>query len=161
MLESADRADSNSAVRKDVWVQVPPAVPDPGDAGDECRATPLDPSRCVEWPKLGPAYSYLLGVYLGDGMLTRAPRNVWKLRITLDDDYPGIIARVKDAIRVVGDGRQARPSVKAASSFTATGSTGCASSRSTEWVRNTSDRSPWRSGKPALLQITRAIFMPA
>jgi hypothetical protein len=55
---------------------------------------------------LGPTYPYLLGIYLGDGMLTRAPRNVWKLRITLDMDYPGIIARVKTAIADVGD-RQA------------------------------------------------------
>ena len=27
VLESADRADSNSAIREDVWVRVPPAVP--------------------------------------------------------------------------------------------------------------------------------------
>ena len=39
----ADRADSNSAVRKDVWVQVPPAVPDPWD-DVRCRAAPPDPS---------------------------------------------------------------------------------------------------------------------
>jgi hypothetical protein len=38
-------------------------------------------------------------------MLTLAPRNVWRLRITLDDDYPGIIARVKAAVFEVGQRR--------------------------------------------------------
>jgi hypothetical protein len=66
---------------------------------------PPDASRCVDAWALGPAYPYLLGIYLGDGMLTRAPRNVWKLRITLDDDYPGIIARVKEAIDDIGNRR--------------------------------------------------------
>jgi hypothetical protein len=38
-----------------------------------------------------PAYAYLLGVYLGDGCLTRW-RGSWTLRVALDDGYPGIIA---------------------------------------------------------------------
>jgi hypothetical protein len=38
------------------------------------------------------------GLYLGDGMLTRARRNVWRLRITLDAKYPGIIASAIVAI---------------------------------------------------------------
>jgi hypothetical protein len=50
----------------------------------------------------------LLGLYLGDGMLTRAPRDVWRLRISLDTKYPGIITRAKAAIsdvaaRVAGE----------------------------------------------------------
>jgi hypothetical protein len=98
VLESADRADSNSAVRKDVWVQVPPAVPGPYATGIECRASPPDPLVCVDDVGLGPAYAYLLGLYLGDGVLTRARRNVWKLRISLDSKYPGIIGRAKRAI---------------------------------------------------------------
>jgi len=47
---------------------------------------------------LGRPYAYLLGLYLGDGMLTAAPRNVWRLRISLDVKYPGIVATSKVAI---------------------------------------------------------------
>jgi hypothetical protein len=102
VLESADRADSNSAVRKDVWVQVPPAVPDFEPAGIECLATPPDASACAILTDLDAAYVYLLGLYLGDGMLTRAPRNVWRLRISLDAKYPAILAEAKAAISEVG-----------------------------------------------------------
>ena len=37
-------------------------------------------------------YAYLLGMYLGDGCISRCPRDVWRLRITLDAAYPGIVA---------------------------------------------------------------------
>ena len=101
MLELADRADSNSAVRKDVWVQVPPAVPTPGSSL-ECLATPPDPVACARRGPLAAEYAYLLGLYLGDGMLTEAPRRVWRLRISLDSRYPAIVARATSAIAVVG-----------------------------------------------------------
>ena len=104
MLELADRADSNSAVREDVWVRVPLAAPGPPDNDPTCRATPPNVVRCVDGEGLGRAY--LLGLYLGDGMLTLARRNVWRLRITLDSKYPGILLRAKDAISEVG-GRSA------------------------------------------------------
>jgi hypothetical protein len=51
-------------------------------------------------------------LYLGDGMLTRARRNVWKLRISLDAKYPDIIVRARHSICQVGDraaGEVARP----------------------------------------------------
>lgn len=35
-------------------------------------------------------YAYLLGLYLGDGCISQHPR-AWRLRITLDSKYPGII----------------------------------------------------------------------
>jgi hypothetical protein len=44
------------------------------------------------------AYSYLLGLYLGDGCISRHPRRVWRLRITLDKKYPAIIDRCCAAI---------------------------------------------------------------
>jgi hypothetical protein len=47
------------------------------------------------------AYSYLLGAYLGDGFLARSRRGVYKLRITLDDRYPGIIAECQAAAQAV------------------------------------------------------------
>jgi hypothetical protein len=67
-----------------------------------CRATPPDEISCVDDVGLGGSYSYLLGVYLGDGMLTRAPRSVWRLRITLDTRYPSIISRATAAVWHVG-----------------------------------------------------------
>ena len=37
----------------------------------------------------------LLGLYLGDGMLSIGRGNVWKLRISLDAKYPQIVARAQ------------------------------------------------------------------
>jgi hypothetical protein len=48
----------------------------------------------------GRAYSYLLGMYLGDGYLARFPRATC-LRITLDSRYPGIIGECVRAVRTV------------------------------------------------------------
>jgi Homeodomain-like domain-containing protein len=46
------------------------------------------------------AYSYLLGLYLGDGHLTRFPRTL-RLQIYLDSRYPGIIGECVRAMRRV------------------------------------------------------------
>jgi hypothetical protein len=43
-------------------------------------------------------YSYLLGMYLGDGCIARAPRDVYRLRIACDMKYPAIIREVSAAI---------------------------------------------------------------
>lgn len=43
------------------------------------------------------AYSYLLGLYLGDGCVSRC-RLVWHLRVSLDRKYPDIIDRCRVAI---------------------------------------------------------------
>ena len=48
----------------------------------------------------GSAYSYLLGMYLGDGHLTRFPRTL-RLQIDLDSRYPGIIGECVRAVRRV------------------------------------------------------------
>ena len=39
----------------------------------------------------GPSYAYRLGLYLGDGCLSPCPRDVYRLRVTLDQRYPLII----------------------------------------------------------------------
>lgn len=102
MLEPVYRADSNSAVRKDMWVRLPPAAPpNPAGLDIECRAIPSDASACVDSRWLGSEYVYLLGLYLGDGCISRARRNVWRLRITLDQRYPEIIRRCESAIENV------------------------------------------------------------
>jgi hypothetical protein len=38
----------------------------------------------------GPGYAYVLGMYLGDGDISRLPRT-WRLRISLDMMWPGIM----------------------------------------------------------------------
>jgi hypothetical protein len=50
------------------------------------------------------AYAYLLGLYLGDGYIARN-RRVWRLRITLDSQYPGIVAECIAAIEAVRPGK--------------------------------------------------------
>jgi hypothetical protein len=52
------------------------------------------------------AYSYLLGIYLGDGCISRGGR-VWRLRITLDSRYPDIIDRTSNAIDALMPGQRA------------------------------------------------------
>ncbi len=45
-------------------------------------------------------YCYLLGLYLGDGCISR-DRRVWRLRITLDQKYPAIIDRCRAALEIL------------------------------------------------------------
>jgi hypothetical protein len=46
-------------------------------------------------------YAYLLGIYLGDGTITRFPKGVWALQIFQDSNYPGIIDEIAGAITAV------------------------------------------------------------
>jgi hypothetical protein len=57
---------------------------------------------------LGPVYVYLLGMYLGDGMLTLAPKRNWRLRIVLDQKYPSIIGQCADAMHDVSGNKIGR-----------------------------------------------------
>jgi hypothetical protein len=50
-----------------------------------------------------PAYTYLLGLYLGDGSIARHPR-AFRLTISLDRAYPGIVAECGRAMRRVMPG---------------------------------------------------------
>jgi hypothetical protein len=56
---------------------------------------------------LGATYTYLLGLYLGDGCISRHPREVYKLRIILDVKYPEIIAGAAAAMEDGKGGRVA------------------------------------------------------
>ncbi len=51
-------------------------------------------------PEIHEAYTYLLGLYLGDGTLSK-DRCVYRLRIFLDAKYPGIIAACQTAMETV------------------------------------------------------------
>src|ERR1700687_2165610 len=52
------------------------------------------------------AYCYVLGLYLGDGCISRH-RRVWRLRITLDKKYPAIIDRCRAALDTLMHGQHA------------------------------------------------------
>jgi hypothetical protein len=54
-----------------------------------------------EFEALPASYAYLLGLYLGDGCLSLHRRGVYKLRITLDLRYPGIIREAGEAMSEV------------------------------------------------------------
>ena len=43
-------------------------------------------------------YAYLLGLYLGDGCLSATRKGVYRLRVSLDTKYPGIIAEAAAAM---------------------------------------------------------------
>ena len=93
---------SKSIVREDVWVRIPPAAP----LLPSCRSEPRAPGWCVDPRNLEAPYVYLLGLYLGDGMLTKVPHKpVWKLRIFQDLRYPGLIAHAEEAMSVVSGRR--------------------------------------------------------
>lgn len=57
--------------------------------------------RCDGAPLDEPAYAYLLGLYLGDGHLTRQGKDVYLLSIACCDAWPGLITAAKDASRQV------------------------------------------------------------
>ena len=55
-----------------------------------------------DFSKLDPqAYAYLLGLYLGDGCISAGRRGVWRLRITLDAAYPGVINECAVALEAI------------------------------------------------------------
>ncbi|MFD9125677.1 helix-turn-helix domain-containing protein [Kitasatospora sp. NPDC059571] len=56
-----------------------------------CHGDPLD----------RPAYGYLLGLYLGDGHISRAGRHCPSLAISCDDRWPGLADAAERAIRAV------------------------------------------------------------
>jgi hypothetical protein len=69
-------------------------------AGGRC-AYPVDP----DWrpPDAGP-YSYLLGLYLGDGCLIRQSQNSVRLALCLDGIYPAILEEASKAMQCVAPG---------------------------------------------------------
>ena len=62
-------------------------------------------SRCGHprhrFDELGDRYVYLLGLYLGDGHIVHHMRGVYRLTISLDSRYPGIVDECRDAIQAV------------------------------------------------------------
>ncbi len=89
-------------------------VPRPTVQDWRCR--PQVRSRCASASDCGsvhdfaavPAapYSYVLGMYLGDGCVSRS-RRIWRLRVTLDKKYPEIIDRCLEALDTLMPGQHA------------------------------------------------------
>lgn len=52
----------------------------------------------------GPAYAYLLGLYLGDGCISPQPHGGHALRIACGDAWPGLIDACEQAMRAVRPG---------------------------------------------------------
>jgi hypothetical protein len=91
-----------STVRDWLAGEVPAHSQDPtGLLLPACAVCGHDEHRFSE---LNETYVYLLGLYLGDGSIACHPRNVYKLRITLDTRYPGIIGCTAIAMREVRQG---------------------------------------------------------
>jgi hypothetical protein len=79
------------------WRRKPPTRsrwPESGICNHDLSAIPAAP------------YAYLLGMYLGDGCISRLG-NGWRLRIFLDAKYVGIVERCREAIDAVMPGQQA------------------------------------------------------
>ncbi|MFE6685404.1 transcriptional regulator [Streptomyces sp. NPDC057743] len=61
-------------------------------------------SRCEREPRPPGAlssYAYLLGLYLGDGCISRQPRGGYALRIACADAWPGLISACREAMQAV------------------------------------------------------------
>lgn len=67
-------------------------------SGQPCEQCGLDEHQ---FDGLSTAYAYLLGLYLGDGCISRGARDVFRLRIALDKKYPAIIAECAAAMEAV------------------------------------------------------------
>jgi hypothetical protein len=63
-----------------------------------CSRCGWDEHRYDELPH---EYTYLLGLYLGDGCISAHRREVYRLRIVLDMRYPGILDECEAAVRAV------------------------------------------------------------
>ena len=72
----------------------PGTLPDGRTVGSDC---PICNNASLETV----AYSYLFGLYLGDGHISSHARGVFKLRIFLDNRYPNIIKEAGDSMRRV------------------------------------------------------------
>lgn len=72
-----------------------------GRPGRPALDGPCDPCPHIARVQELPAYAYLLGLYLGDGDISAAPRGVYRLRVSLDVRYQGIIGECEEAMAAV------------------------------------------------------------
>ncbi|TCC66293.1 transcriptional regulator [Kribbella pittospori] len=74
------------------------------DRPDRARPSSACP-RCTDGQLPVEAYTHLLGLYLGDGCLSRHRRDVYALRIACDDSYPRLIDEAEESVRAVHPSR--------------------------------------------------------
>ena len=79
------------------------------EAATECIVCAGEAHRFSELPG---SYAYLLGLYLGDGCLSKHPRGVYKLRIALDAKYRGIVEECSAAIEETNRGNAVNRSLR-------------------------------------------------
>ncbi|MBM7171622.1 transcriptional regulator [Streptomyces sp. G44] len=90
---SRETGISRAAIRS--WQTRPePLSRSRGRPCPRCSATPVRPDDLS-------GYSYLLGLYLGDGCISRQRSGVYSLRIACADTWPGLIDACADAIQAV------------------------------------------------------------
>lgn len=85
---------SRAAIRD--WRDVPELARTRADDCPRCARPPVRPNPY--------AYAHLLGLYLGDGCLSRLRNGVYSLRITCDDHYPALQKEVAASIHAVRHG---------------------------------------------------------
>jgi hypothetical protein len=73
---------------------------------DLCSSCGSEPHDFGTLPRQ--TYAYLLGLYLGDGCISRSGTS-WSPRVALDEAYPGIVRSCCDAIEEIRGGRRPRP----------------------------------------------------
>lgn len=61
------------------------------------------PPTCAWRPGHPRTYAYLLGLYLGDGYIWRTGRESWRLCLSLDARYPGVVSEAVAAVQRIGD----------------------------------------------------------
>lgn len=72
-----------------------------GRHNDSERVCPCCGASEHRFDRFSTAYAYLLGMYLGDGCISRGPRDVFRLRIALDKKYPLIVRECAAAMQAV------------------------------------------------------------
>jgi hypothetical protein len=99
------------------WREHPEGSVNPRAACPRCADSPTLPEPQAD-------YAYLLGLYLGDGCISRAggrDKEVWKLRIICADAWPGLIRECERATRSIRPGNkvaiQPRPGCAEVSSY--------------------------------------------
>lgn len=80
----------------------------------DCSARRGDCPTCAQAPLDERNYAYLLGLYLGDGHISRYPRGVFRLRIFVDSRHPEILQEARRAIAALRPTRDLSPGVVAA-----------------------------------------------
>lgn len=82
--------------------------------------------RCNQRPLDHTAYAYLLGLYLGDGHIVLGRKGVYRLTLSCDNSWPGLMEAAAEAMRAV----------MPTSTVSRRQSTGCVNimSQSTHWI---------------------------